>query len=329
MNKFKFIKNVEKMIDPINIGTTHFLQTYSKILPKPLQYKIIKKSSEQNPYMGFVVEPYSFFLCYELRDLDWAESLLPDNFKLIKTSIFKDDDPKYYCIFGVFNVHTSAFWGTRMEFYIITENKTTGLLSWVIIDYDTNTISYDEKNGLSDANTTTCVFTTAYDGEVIVDIQNERNNRELVTNGKISSGQFNKLSSRLWLEGNLSVGYGKELTNRGDDVFALIFHPSEVEQALKLPTEVVNIQKNTWYPGLFEHEPSQIVCFPYAQHFLSDSPGHVSEISSEIELLKQYNEIDFNTFSKYSGNSIKKAFLIGQLISTLIILVLIAALIFK
>lgn len=327
MNKLKFIKNVEKMIDPINIGTTHFLQTYSKILPKSLQYKIIKKSSEQNPYMGFVVEPYSLFLCYELRDLDWAQSLLPDNFKLIKTSIFKDDDPKYYCIFGAFNVHTSAFWGTRMEFYIIAENKTTGLLSWVIVDYDTNTISYDGKNGLSDANTSTCVFTTAYDGEVIVDIQNERKNRTLISNGKVSSGQFNKLSSRLWLEGNLSVGYGEELTNSGDDVFALIFHPSEVEQALKLP--IVNIQKNTWYPGLFEHEPSQIVCFPYAQHFLSDSPGHMSEISGETELLKQYNEIDFNTFSKYSGNSIKKAFLIGQLISTLIILVLILALILK
>ena len=317
------------MIDPINIGTTHFLQTYSKILPKSLQYKIIKKSSEQNPYMGFVVEPYSMFLCYELRDLDWAQSLLPDNFKLIKTSIFKDDDPKYYCIFGVFNVHTSAFWGTRMEFYIIAENKTTGLLSWVIIDYDTNTISYDEKNGLSDANTTTCVFTTAYDGEVIVDIQNERKNRTLISTGKVSSGQFNKLSSRLWLEGNLSVGYGEELTNNGDDVFALIFHPSEVEQALKLPTEVVSIQTNTWYLGLFEHEPSQIVCFPYAQHFLSDSPVHVSKISNEIELLKQYNEIDFNSFSKYSGNSIKQAFLIGQLISTLIILVLIATLIFR
>jgi len=109
-------------------------------------------------------------LCYESRDLDWAQSLLPDNFKLIKTTILKDDDPKYYCIFGVFNVHTSAY-------------------------------------------------------------------------GKISSAQFNKLSSCLWLEGKLSVGYGKELTNNGDDVFALIFHRSEVDQSLKLPTGFVNIQK--------------------------------------------------------------------------------------
>lgn len=41
MNKLKFIKNVEMMINPINIGTIHFLQTNSKILPKSLQYKII------------------------------------------------------------------------------------------------------------------------------------------------------------------------------------------------------------------------------------------------------------------------------------------------
>uniref|UniRef100_A0AAC9W949 Uncharacterized protein n=1 Tax=Lactococcus lactis subsp. lactis TaxID=1360 RepID=A0AAC9W949_LACLL len=39
------------------------------------------------------------------------------------------------------------------------------------------------------------------------------------------------------------MGYGKELTNNGDDVFALIFHRSEVDQSLKLPTGFVNIQK--------------------------------------------------------------------------------------
>lgn len=39
------------------------------------------------------------------------------------------------------------------------------------------------------------------------------------------------------------MGYGKELTNNGDDVFALIFHRSEVDQSLKLSTGFVNIQK--------------------------------------------------------------------------------------
>ncbi len=98
--------------------------------------------------MGFVVEPYSSFLCYEIADIDKAKSLLPDGFKLIKTKVFENDEPKYYCIFGCFRAHTSAFWGARTEFYIIAEDQKTGLLSWIIVDYDTDTISYDKKMAL-------------------------------------------------------------------------------------------------------------------------------------------------------------------------------------
>lgn len=118
-----------------------------------------------------------------------------------------------------------------MEFYIIAEKKTTGL---------------------SDANTATCVFTTAYDGEVIIDIENKIKTRHIMANGKVSSGRFNKLISRLWLEGNLSVGYGSKLASNANEVFGLIFHQNEVEQALNLPISAVNIQKNNWYSGLFE-----------------------------------------------------------------------------
>lgn len=59
--------------------------------------------------MSFVVEPYSLFLCYEIIDIKRAESLLPDNFELVKTKIFDTDKPKYYCIFGCIRAHTSAF----------------------------------------------------------------------------------------------------------------------------------------------------------------------------------------------------------------------------
>ena len=123
MNKDNFSKGAERLVDPISVGSLHFIQQFNQLLPKPFQKLIVKASSKKTPYMGFVVEPYSLFLCYEIADLEKATALLPDGFELIKTKIFAQDEPKYYCIFGCFRAHTSAFWGMRAEFYIIAENK--------------------------------------------------------------------------------------------------------------------------------------------------------------------------------------------------------------
>ena len=50
----------------------------------------------------------------------------------------------------MFRIHTSVFWGARVEFYLVAENTKTGLLSWVMMDYISDTISYDEKHGLNE-----------------------------------------------------------------------------------------------------------------------------------------------------------------------------------
>lgn len=322
MNDFNFEKNIEKMIKPIDVGTIHFIQSYSKLMSPKLQYKLMSKGAKKNPYMGFVVEPYSFFLCYTLKDLEWAKRLIPDDYKLIKTKIFENDEPNYYCIFGSFNVHSSAFWGTRMEFYIIAENTKTGLLSWLIIDYDTNTVSFDKMNGLSGGNTNTCVLTTNYDGEIVVDIRNDKKRRNLVLSGKINRGKEEKLHQRLWLEGNLSVGYGKEISGNRAETFGMIFSHKEVERANRILNKDINIQENTWYDGLFDKEPKNIVCFPFAQHYLSDSPGYFSNIMNKQQLSDAVTNIDFDTIPSYSSSAIKKSFKIGQIISVLIIIVL-------
>jgi hypothetical protein len=145
MNKKDFIKGVEKLVDPIDVGTLHFMQSINNFIPKKIQKRMVASSGKITPYMGFVVEPYSHFLFYELKDLEKAKDLLPEGFNLRKTRIFDDDTLKYYGILGCFKAHTSGFWGMRVEFYIIAEDESTGLLSWIIVDYDTNTITYDPK----------------------------------------------------------------------------------------------------------------------------------------------------------------------------------------
>lgn len=322
MKKENFTKKVQEMIDPIEIGTIHFMQSYAKIIPIGIQNKIISKGSKKNSFMGFVVEPYSFFMCYEIKDIDLAEKLLPDNYRLVKTKIFEEDEYKYYSIFGTFNVNSSAFWGTRMEFYIIAENKDTGLMSWIIVDYDTNTIGFDEKNGLRDGNTERCVFTTDYDGNILVDIKTKDLDRELIVNSNIKNGERQRLYERLWLEGNLSVAYGKELSKNTGNAFSVTFDSREVEYALKIPYEDINIEVNTWFSELIEEKPSNILFFQFAQHYLSDSPGYFSRFKNKEEMIEHRKKIDFDKILKYSSKPIKKAMKFGQFTSFLIIAIL-------
>lgn len=327
MNKKDFVKGVEKLIDPINVGTLHFMQFFNALLPRKIQNQLVTESSKKTPYMGFVVEPYSSFLCYEIKDVEYAKSLLPNNFELVKTKIFEDDEPKYYSIFGCINSHTSAFWGLRVEFYVIAEDKKTGLLSWIIIDYDTNTISHDKKNGLSKPNSGGSVITTTCSGELIVDICREDKSRRLSYDYDVKKGIRKNLDQRLWLEGNLSIGYGKIMSENNADIFSLKFMPCEVESALMISD--INIDVNSWYPGLFEEKPSVVVCFPYAQHFISDSPGHASNLKNEKELIESVEALNFSNIKVFSTKSFGLMFLIGGFVSFVITITLLILLMLK
>lgn len=322
MPKHHITKNIEKMVDPIEAGTIHYMQQYMKFIPKRLQDKMIAEGAKKNPYMGFVVQPYSFFLAYEIIDLEWAQSLLSERYRLLKTRITEQDkEAKYYAILGSFNVQTSAFFGTRLEYYIIAEHVETGMLSWVIIDYDTNTVSFDQNNGLTIGQYDTCIHTVNYEGEVIIDIQSQK--RSLVVEAPLKHGEMEMLDQRLWLEGNLSVAYGLELERKSKDAFCVMFHPQEVEKALSIPYEHIHITKNTWFPGKCQIKPDHVLCFPYAQHFLSDSPGHYSHISNGEDMQEKLNTIDFEAFPKYSAKSIKRAMIIGQIVTISIVIILI------
>ncbi len=323
MNKVDFIKGVEKLIDPIEVGTLHFMQFFNNLLPKKIQKKFVDASAKKTPYMGFVVEPYSSFLCYEIKNLEMAKKMLPFGFKLVKCKVFVEDEPKYYCVFGCTNIHTSAFWGLRVEFYIMAEDIKTGLLSWLIVDYDTNTISYDPKNGLVNPNGHKSVITTDYNSNLIIDVKN-KNNRRLSYDLNVGKGIMTKLDQKFWLEGNLSIGYGKNLSQNGD-IFSLKFNPEEVKEALKI--DDINIEVNNWFPGLFENKPSRVVCFPYAQHFISDSPGHSSNLRTKEELEKEINNIDFKKINVFSTKIFKLMILFGGILSLLVTITLLILLI--
>jgi len=327
MEKEKFIKGVERLVNPMDVGSLHFIQGFNKLLPKSIQEVFVKSSGKQTPYMGFVVEPYATFLCYEIVDVEWARRLLPDGFELIKCKVFEDDEPKYLCIFGCFTAHTSAFWGSRVEFYIITEDTKTGLLSWIIVDYDSNTISYDKRDGLRDPNVINGVVTTSCEGKVYVDMKKVGGSRELVFDCDFESGRFGPLDQRLWLEGNLSIGYGSEFDRRDASIFSLKFNPCEVRRGVNIPLESVNISTNSWYPGLFKDMPFRVLSFPYAQHFVSDSPGSASNLKNEEELVEAVESIDFDSIKVFSTKAFKTMFLVGGIVSFLITTILVILLV--
>lgn len=329
MEKEKFVKGVENLVNPIDVGSLHFIQSFNKLLPKAIQEKLVNSSAKETPYMGFVVEPYATFLCYEIENVEWAKKLLPDGFQLIKSKVFDDDDPKYICIFGCFTSHTSAFWGSRVEFYIIAEDTKTGLLSWIIVDYDSNTISYDKRDGLRDPNAHNAVVTTDCEGKIYVDVKKNDGGRELVFDCDFESGKFGPLDQRLWLEGNLSIGYGSEFDGKDASIFSLKFNPCEVRRGVNIPLESVNVSSNSWYPGLFKDMPFRVLSFPYAQHFVSDSPGSSSNLKNEKELVEAVESIDFDSIKVFSTKSFKTMFLVGSIVSFLITTVLIVLLLVK
>lgn len=81
MDTDRFAKGTERLVDPVTVGSIHFLQQFVGLVPRGVQRSLLTRSSEASPYMGFVVEPYAFFLFYEVADQQRAAALLPEGFR--------------------------------------------------------------------------------------------------------------------------------------------------------------------------------------------------------------------------------------------------------
>jgi hypothetical protein len=318
-NEEKFIKGVESIINPMEVSNLLFFQKLKRLLPPIVMKRLLFRASKNTPYIGFVIEPYSLFLFFKLRNIEYAKSMLPDRYELAETKLFTDDKPDYYMGIGNLSTRASTFWGTRQESYLIATDKRTGLLSFIFIDILSNTIIALPSKGIVDPNCKKAVFTTSSKGEVFLDIQEDKTNRKLLFTGSIKKGKMRSLDQGLWLMGNTSVGHSKNLANGDDNPFAVIFDPAEVEEALDIPSEDIRIIENTLFPGLAEPEISKVVCFPFAQHYIADSPGCYTSVKDRNDLISKYNEIAVaEKFKTFSATTIVKQLSIAIAVSILI-----------
>jgi hypothetical protein len=287
----RFIKGTEKLVTPKAVGKLYGRAEMLSKLPVGVQKRIVARASGDGSRIGFVVEPYSFFLAYEIRDEAEAKRQLPPGYELLPSAMFEGTEPRLCGVVGAFNVHTSVFWGSRVELSLIAENTRTGMLSWVICDYESNTISYDPGQGFSGSSTSHSVVTTAHSGEVIVDVKSGQGRNHIAAIADLGAASMRPLDQRLWLEGNLSVDYGGRLLDPGSVPFGLIFDPGEVQQALHVPLDAVTIEANTFGDTLLAGEPFEACCFPFAQHYQTTSFPESSPITDRESLERAAKEM--------------------------------------
>ena len=326
-NDEKFIKAVEHMIEPMDVSHLLFLQGLRRLLPARLFKWMLHRASRNTPYLGFVIEPYSLFLFFRLADIERAKAMLPPRYELARARIFADDTPEYY--FGVGNLFTraSTFWGARQESYLIATDRETGLLSWIFIGILSNTVRALPTTGIGAPNSRGAVFTTNSRGEVLLDFTEDGTGRRLALNGRITNGTRRALHEPLWLLGNTSVAHSMELAGGDDDPFAVVFDPAEVDYALEIPTEDISIVENTLFPGLAEPELARVICFPYAQHYIADSPGCRTVVTDRADMIQKYSALrDRSKHRTFSSRTIKIEIAVGAAvlaaITTLLVVLL-------
>ena len=310
----KFIRHVENLIDPKEVSHLYFFQTFKKLLPRSLFKKMLNKTSKKTPYMGFVIEPYCLFLFFKLKNIEKAKSFLPERYELKKTRIFADEEPDHYFGMGVFNTRASTFWGARLECYLIAEDNETGLISFIFIDILSNTIIANPSVGVADRNSKNAIYTTNSKGEILLDFKEDTTDRQIILTGNITNGKMRNLDQPLWVLGNTSIGHSKKYSDNKsdnkDDTLAVIFDPAEVEKALDIPIEDIHLKVNTLFPDLAEPELCKVLCFPYAQHYIADSPGRRTYIKDINDMIENYNKIaDMKEIKTFSTRNIKIMFL--------------------
>jgi hypothetical protein len=323
-NRVKFIKKVESLVNPHDVQTISFFSEFNKLLPKKIQDKFMESGNKNIPYMGFIVDPYSFFLAFRIRDEKSASLMLPEGYELAKASFFKTGEKFPMVIASVFTARTSAFAGMRVEFYIIARHKESGMLSWIISEYDTNTNSHDPAQGFGGNTCETAVYTTTEQQELIVDIKSKirkktGDNREFILTASLRNGEVREVDHSLWIEGNLSVGYGGELKSDTKQ-FPLIFDPEMLREGTYIPIEDVKITSNSYLHGIIDPlNPVTAAVFPFAQHFVINQHIEENQIKTESDLefhIKTF--LERTGFKTMKGDDIKKPILRSMFISNLI-----------
>lgn len=293
MNVLNYAKGVERLVDPMMVGKVHYLQTKLKRLPIWLQKKIITGAAKKASKMPFVVEPYCTFLFYEIEEPEKIQKYLPEGFVPAKSAVFSGDPERYYGIVTMFRIHTSVFWGARTEYYLVAKNSKTGLLSWVMMDYMSDTISYDEKNGLKSPDAHAAVMTTTCEGDFVCEMEDKQDKKSTRCEMNLTGSKMRPLDQKLWIEGNTSIAYGRLAGEPDGDLFSLTFFPEEMKYALEVPLEKVRLAENSGNIKKIKAHLKVAATFPFAQHMLSDAPGTSTHYGSEALLRQAVEKVDF------------------------------------
>jgi hypothetical protein len=233
----------------------------------------------------------------------------------MKARVYVDEEPDYYLGMGIFNTRASTFWGARLESYLIAKDKETGHPSWIFIDILSNTIIAIPSQGVADRNCKNAMFTTNSKGDILLDFKEDASNRQLSLTCNITKGKMRGADPPIWVTGNASIGHKKEFTDKNDVPFAVIFDPAEVEKALDIPLADVHLRQNTLFPGLAEQEPCKALCFPFAQHYIADSPGCHTYVKDIDDMVNHYNRIaDIKDLKTFSTKNIKRMLFLGMVI---------------
>jgi hypothetical protein len=301
MNVLQYAKGVEKLVDPMMVGKTHYMQTKLAKLPVWLQRKLITSTTKTATKMPFVVEPYCTFLFYEIPDPTKIQKFMPQGFVPAKSKIFDTIEPaKYYGIVSMFRIHTSVFWGARVEYYLVAENQATGLLSWVMMDYISDSISYDEIHGLKSPDVKHAVMTTTCEGDFVCEMKSTDNKKKAECLLSLKRAKMKPLNQKLWIEGNTSIAYGRLAGQPDGDLFSLTFMPEEMTEALDIPLEDVKFASvATATTGKFGAILDHAVSFPYAQHMLSDAPGQSTYYGTEAALRRAAESVKFSSLKSF------------------------------
>ena len=318
MNKIEndepFIRKVESLIRPAEVSDLLFFSSLKKFIPPSLFKRVLYNTSKRYPHIGFVIEPYCLFLFFKLRDVDRARRLLPERYELAKARVFEEDPPEFYFGMGIFNTRASTFWGSRLETYLIATDRVTGITSWIFVDILSDTIIAHPGKGIADPNCARAMYTTSSRGEVFLDFQHAREDRGLELRGNLTRGTRRPLEQDLWIMGNASIGHVESFGSDSDEPFAVVFDPAEVASALDLPVGDLRILRNTILPDFAEPELRKAVCFPFAQHYIADSPGRRTFVKDPEDMVVKYNEIvSLDRLNTFSAKSLKTLFLVSAL----------------
>lgn len=280
----RFVAAAERRFSPKTVaGLVPRAEMLSR-LPRALQRWIVSHAKGDTE-MAFIVDPYCVFLAYEIVDENAARHLLPPGYRLVASSMFAGGEPRVCAILGAFSVRASFLAGVRVELYLIAESISTGMLTWIICDYESDTINYDPGQGFSGATTSRALVTTSHAGEVLVDVRSTERANAITMAASLDGAGFEPLAERLWIEGNLSVDYGGRLAHAGSDPFGLVFDPAEMTRALSVPLEDVTVETNSFGAGLLAAQPFEVACFPYAQHFVTSSYPRATPIRDREALV--------------------------------------------